>query len=90
MVQFLSIIFFFLDFFNFCWVFQKFPFFGVTLYFRKQIKEKTKPRIRNITAQAALKFGSEAWVLRKRQEQRSEAAQMKFLRPLLGTTKPDK
>ena len=32
MVQFLSIIFFFLDFFNFCWVFQKFPFFCVTLY----------------------------------------------------------
>ena len=27
MVQFLSINFFFLDFFNFCWVFQKFPFF---------------------------------------------------------------
>jgi hypothetical protein len=27
MVQFLSIIFFFLDFYNFCWVFQKFPFF---------------------------------------------------------------
>jgi len=27
MVQFLSIIFFFLDFFNFCWVFQKLPFF---------------------------------------------------------------
>ena len=32
MVQFLSINFFFLDFFNFCWVFQKFPFFCVTLY----------------------------------------------------------
>ena len=28
MVQFLSTIFFFLDFFNFCWVFQKFPFLG--------------------------------------------------------------
>ena len=27
MVQFLSINFFFLDFFNFSWVFQKFPFF---------------------------------------------------------------
>ena len=27
MVQFLSIHFFFLYFFNFCWVFQKFPFF---------------------------------------------------------------
>ena len=36
MVQFLSIIFFFLDFFNFCWVFQKFPFFFlcVTLYLK--------------------------------------------------------
>jgi len=32
MVQFLSIKFFFFDFFNFCWVFQKFPFFCVTLY----------------------------------------------------------
>jgi hypothetical protein len=32
MVQFLSIIFFFLDFFNFCWVILKFPFFCVTLY----------------------------------------------------------
>jgi len=32
MVQFLSIIFFLLDFFNFCWVFQKFPFFCVSLY----------------------------------------------------------
>ena len=31
MVQFLSIIFFSLDFFNFCWIFQKFPFFCVTL-----------------------------------------------------------
>jgi hypothetical protein len=37
-----------------------------------------------------LKFGSEAWVLKKRQEQRLEAAQMKFLRHLLGITKLDK
>jgi len=37
-----------------------------------------------------LKFGSEAWVLKKREEQRLEAAQMKFLRHLLGITKPDK
>ena len=39
---------------------------------------------------AALKFGSEAWVLKKREEQRLEAAQMKFLRHLLGRTKLDK
>ena len=43
-----------------------------------------------ITAKAALKFGSEVWVLRKRDIQRLEAAQMKFLRHLLGITKLDK
>jgi len=37
-----------------------------------------------------LKFGSEAWVLKKREEQRLEAAQMKFLRHLLGIIKLDK
>jgi len=43
-----------------------------------------------MTAKAALKFGSEVWVLEKRDEQRLEAAQMKFLRHLLGITKLDK
>ena len=51
------------------------------------MNKETKLRIHNITAQAALKFGSEAWVLKKRKEQRLEAAQMKFLRHLLGITK---
>jgi len=36
-----------------------------------------------------LKFSSEAWVLKKRDEQRLEASQMKFLRNLLGITKLD-
>jgi hypothetical protein len=52
--------------------------------------KETKLRIYNITAKAALKFGSEAWVLKKREEQYLEAAQMKFLRQLLGLTKLDK
>ena len=52
--------------------------------------KETKLRIHNITAKAVLKFGSEAWVLKKREEQRLEAAQMKFLRHLLGITKLDK
>jgi len=47
----------------------------------------TKLIIHNITAKAALKFGSEAWVLKKREEQRLEATQMKFLRHLLEITK---
>jgi len=42
------------------------------------------------TAKAALKFGSEAWVLKKREKQRLEAAQMKFFRHLLRITKLDK
>ena len=50
----------------------------------------TKLRIHKITAKAALKFQTEAWVLKKREEQRLEAAQMKFLRHLLGITKLDK
>ena len=37
-----------------------------------------------------MKLGSEAWVLKKREEQRLEAAQMKFLRHLLGITKLNK
>ena len=53
---------------------------------RKQMNKETKLRIHNITAKAALKFGSEAWVLKKREEQRLEATQMKFLRHLLGIT----
>ena len=56
----------------------------------KKMNKETKLRIHNITAKAALKFGSEAWVLKKREEQRLEAAQMKFLRHLLGITKLDK
>jgi hypothetical protein len=42
------------------------------------------------TLQTALKFGSKAWVLKKREKQCLEAAQMKFLRHLLGITKVDK
>ena len=34
-------------------------------YFGKQMNKETKLRIHNITAKAALKFGSEAWVLGK-------------------------
>jgi len=54
------------------------------------MNKETKLRIHNITTKAALEFGSEAWVLKKREEQRLEAAQMKFLRHLLGITKLDK
>ena len=54
------------------------------------MNKETKLRIHNITAKAALKFGSETWILKKIEEQRLEATQMKFLRHLLGITKLDK
>jgi hypothetical protein len=41
-------------------------------------------------SKAVLKFGSEAWVLKKKEEQRLEATQMKFLKHLLGISKLDK
>jgi hypothetical protein len=34
-------------------------------HFGKQINKETKLRIHNITAKAALKFGSEVWILKK-------------------------
>jgi len=54
------------------------------------MNKETKLIIDNSTAKAALKFGSEAWVLKKREEQRLETARMTFLRHLLGITKLDK
>jgi hypothetical protein len=43
-------------------------------HFGKKTNKETKSRIHNITARAALKFGSEIWVLNKREEQCLEAA----------------
>ena len=39
---------------------------AIRRHFGKQMNKETKLRILNITAKAALKFGSEAWVLGKR------------------------
>jgi len=58
-------------------------------HFGKQMNKETKIRIHNFTAKTAMKFGSEAWALKTREEQRLEAAQMKFLVHLLGITKTD-
>ena len=63
---------------------------AIRRHFGKQKNKETKLRIHNITAKAALKFGSEAWVLKRKEEQLLEAAQMKFLKHLLGITKLDK
>jgi predicted deacetylase len=51
---------------------------------------ETKLKLHNITSKPALKYGSENWVMNKRDTQRLEAAQMRFLRPLSGHTRLDR
>jgi len=41
---------------------------AIRRHFGKQMKKETKLKIQNITAKAALKFRSETWVLKKREE----------------------
>jgi hypothetical protein len=48
-------------------------------HFVKQMKIETKLSIPSITAKAALKFGSGYRIMKKREEKRLEAAEMKFL-----------
>jgi hypothetical protein len=51
---------------------------------------ETQLRIHDITSKAALCYGSENWNINKRDAQKLEAAQMRFLRPLLGLTRQDR
>ena len=60
---------------------------AIRRHFGKQMKKETKLRIHNITAKAALKFGSEVWVLKKREEKRLEAAKIKFFETLTRNNK---
>jgi len=41
---------------------------AIPRHFGKLMNKETKLSIQNITAKAALKYGSEAWVLKKREE----------------------
>jgi hypothetical protein len=41
---------------------------AIRRHFGKQMNKEAKLRIHNITAEAALKFGSEAWLLKKKDE----------------------
>jgi hypothetical protein len=55
-------------------------------HFGKHVTTRIKLRLHNITSKASLCYGSEDWILYKRDAQKLEAAQMRFLRPLLGLT----
>jgi len=56
---------------------------AIRRHFGKKMNKETKLRIHNITAKAALKFQSEVWVLKKREEKRLQAAQVKLFKHLL-------
>jgi hypothetical protein len=53
---------------------------AIQRHFGKQMNKETRLRIYNITAKAALKLVSEAWVVKKREKQRLEAVQIKVFR----------
>lgn len=57
--------------------------------FGKQMLKETQIRLHNITAKQMLKFGSETWIIKQREKSRIQAAQMKFLRSILGFTRLD-
>jgi hypothetical protein len=59
-------------------------------HFGKHMTIDTKLRIHNTTSKAALWYGSEVWIINKRDAQKLEAAQMRFLIPLLGLTRLDR
>jgi hypothetical protein len=58
-------------------------------HFGKNMLAITRLWLYNITFKAALKYGSEVWVLNKKECRQLETAQMKFLRSLLGPTRSD-
>jgi hypothetical protein len=58
--------------------------------FGKQMTTNTKLRLHNITSKASLCYGSENWIINKRDARKLEAAQMRFLRPLLELTRLDR
>jgi len=51
----------------------------------------TKLRLyKTIASKAGLCYGSENWIINKREAQKLEAAQMRFFSPLLGLTRLDR
>ena len=59
-------------------------------HFGKSMRREVKQRIHNIVSKPALKYSCETWVLGSREKSRLEAAQMRFLRPLMGVTRLDR
>jgi hypothetical protein len=58
-------------------------------HFGKQMTVETKLRFHNITSKSSLSYGSEIWILNRRDTGKLDAVQMRFLRPLLGFTRLD-
>jgi hypothetical protein len=57
-------------------------------HFGKNMTTDTKLRL-HITSKVSLCYGSENWIIDKRDAQKLEAAQIRFLRTLLGLTRLD-
>ena len=60
------------------------------LYIHIQISTDARLRIHNIVSKAGLCYGSELRILNVNEQKQLEAAQMRFIKPLLGLTRRDK
>jgi hypothetical protein len=61
----------------------------IKCHFGKHMTIDTKLWIHNITSKAALCYGNEVRTINKRDAQKLEVVQMRFLRPLLDLTRLD-
>lgn len=61
------------------------PFFG-----KKEIPKEIKTQVYQKVIRPSLTYGSESWVLTKRNKSRIKAAEMRFLRKIQGITREDR
>jgi hypothetical protein len=62
----------------------------LNIYFGKNVRKELKLKIHIVIARTALQCDSETWILREEDTRRTEASEMRFLRPLLGVSLRDK
>ena len=59
-------------------------------HFGRNMRTDIKQRLYNVVSKPALRYGSETWTMRSQDKRRLEAAQMYFMRSLVGKTRRDR
>ncbi|PSN57768.1 hypothetical protein C0J52_07282 [Blattella germanica] len=59
-------------------------------HFGRNMRTEIKQRLYNVVSKPALRYGNETWTMRSQDKRRLEAAQMYFMRSLVGKTRRDR